>query len=79
MAEKLNDITSLNRILENNDIQQQIVYKTLITIIENILKNPAAQEYRRIHLLSNELVENLMPFSGGLEFLFEIGFEEVTL
>lgn len=74
------ELKSLKQILENNQQHdQEIVYKTLKSILENIIKNPNKNGHRRIDLLSDEIIKNLMPFSGALEFLFEIGFEEVIL
>lgn len=69
-------LNSFTKILENDSEQQEIVYKALKEILENVLNNPTKFQFRKIHLLSENLVTNLMPFSGGLEFLFEIGFVE---
>ena len=72
----LSQVLSVKRIMENSKEQQKIIYKTLKKILENVLNNPTTNEYRKVHLLSENIVENLMPYSGGLEFLFEIGFVE---
>jgi hypothetical protein len=67
----------IQRIKENSKENILVVCKTLLKIIENILQNPDSIESRRIFLDSEDVLANLMPFSGGLESLFEIGFEEV--
>jgi hypothetical protein len=67
----------VQRIKENSKENILVVCKTLLKIIENILQNPDSIESRRIFLDSEDVLANLMPFSGGLESLFEIGFEEV--
>ena len=50
----------------------------LLRLANNVIKNPLELKYRRIRL-SNPLLESkLLPFLGGFECLFEMGFEEVT-
>ncbi len=69
-------LESFKKIFENSFEQQKLVVKGLKTILENVINNPLNNEFRRVHLLSENVVENLMPFNGGLEFLFELGFVE---
>ena len=79
MTDKSDDLLQLEsfkKILENSFEEQKLVVKGLQKILENVLNNPVDNEFRKIHLLSENVVENLMPFSGGLEFLFELGFVE---
>lgn len=49
----------------------------LLKFANNIINNPTEEKYKKIRL-SNPTVENkLLPVSGALECLFEMGFEEV--
>lgn len=58
-----------------NDIKLQICI-TLENILTKILLNPSSNEHRRVDLMSDEVINNLMPFEGGLHSLFELGFIE---
>lgn len=71
------DLVGLKRILENSNDNIIKVCTTLINILSKIISKPNETENRRIRLDSSDVIENLMPFSGGLEVLFEIGFQEV--
>jgi hypothetical protein len=73
----MSSFIGIQRIKENSKENILIICKTLLKIIENVLKSPDSVEARRIYLDSEDVLVNLMPFSGGLESLFEIGFEEV--
>ena len=51
----------------------------LIKFANNVINNPTDQKYRKIRL-GNPVVESkLLPVSGALECLFEMGFEEVWM
>ncbi len=67
------------KLIKENKNQDEIltVCNVLIQIMDNILANPNDLSYRSIKLDSDEVSTKLMPYSGGLESLFEIGFEEV--
>ena len=68
---KLVNENSVNDFLKASDI--------LVKFANNVLKNPTDQKYRKIRL-GNAVVESkLLPVSGALECLFEMGFEEVIL
>ena len=69
-------LESFKKIYENSFEQQKLVFKGLKIILENVINNPLNNEFRKVRLLSENVVENLMPFNGGLEFLFELGFVE---
>ena len=71
------DSVGLKRILENSNDDIIKICTTLIKILSNIVDKPNETEHRRIRLESSDVMENLMPYSGGLEVLFEIGFQEV--
>jgi hypothetical protein len=71
------DSVGLKRILENSNDDIIKICTTLIKIFSSIVDKPNEAEHRRIRLDSSDVMENLMPYSGGLEVLFEIGFQEV--
>ena len=67
----------LNRIKENTNKNEIIdVCQTLIQIFDGIITSPNDTSKRCIKLESEEVSMHLMPFTGGMETLFEIGFEE---
>ena len=71
------EFVGLKRILENSNADIIKVCSTLVKIFMNILKTPSEVDSRRIRLDNPDIMDNLMPYSGGLETLFEIGFLEV--
>ena len=72
------DFMSLKRINENSSDKIKLICRTLSKILVAILKDPEQLAPRTLKLDSDEVAQNLMPYSGGLEILFEIGFEEVS-
>ena len=64
---------------ENSPEQVGLVCATLVRLVEAILERPGEPALRRLRLNSADVAERLMPYSGGLELLFELGFEEVSL
>jgi len=68
MLQSLNDIKS-----NTEDICFQII-NVLLKIITNILNHPFQSKFRTIFLESDIIQNNLLPFAGAMEFLFEIGF-----
>lgn len=71
------NFVGLKRIKENSKVEIVKICETLIKILDSIIQKPNAPEPRRIFLESPDIIDNLMPYSGGLETLFEIGFVEV--
>lgn len=72
----MSDSIGLSRLKENSKKDILNLTKILIDLLENILKNPTESKYRKLLLDSDLIADKLMPFSGGLEILFEIGFQE---
>ncbi|RNA40801.1 Peptide-N(4)-(N-acetyl-beta-glucosaminyl)asparagine amidase [Brachionus plicatilis] len=72
----MSDSIGLSRIKENSKIEIQNVSKVLLDLLDNILKNPNESKFRKLKLESELIASKLMPFSGGLEILFEIGFQD---
>merc|ERR1712127_156717 len=63
----------------DNDSDRRTVCKTLLQIFMSITqaKSETEKEKARKVMLDSECVmESLMPHSGGLEMLFEVGFQE---
>ncbi|XP_051927064.1 peptide-N(4)-(N-acetyl-beta-glucosaminyl)asparagine amidase isoform X1 [Hippocampus zosterae] len=52
------------------------VCKLLLSYADNILRDPYVEKYRKIHIGSPTFSSKLLPFSGAVECLFEMGFEE---
>lgn len=64
-------------LLKENDAQNvKEVCRILLKLCSNILQNPKDPKYRRILLSNTTLSNKLLPASGAIESLFEIGFIE---
>jgi len=48
----------------------------LIKFATNVLNQPAEPKFRKIRLGNKQVMEKLLPVSGGMECLFAMGFEE---
>ena len=72
------EFASLAKIGENSPEHIKIVCNTVLKILERIIERPDDPGRRRILLDSPEVADSLLPHSGGLEILFELGFEEVS-
>lgn len=68
MLQSISDIKS-----NSVDICFQVV-NILLKLINDIINHPHQQKFRRIFLNSDVIQNNLLPFTGAMEFLFEIGF-----
>ncbi|XP_074093688.1 N-glycanase Pngl [Cotesia typhae] len=63
--------------LEENDIKiQQSALKILCELCDNIIKYPEEDKYRRIRIGNPSITDKLLPASGAIECLFELGFIE---
>ena len=71
--------TSVAKLVNENSVVDFLqASDILLKFAGNVLNKPDEQKFRKIRL-SNPVVENkLLPVSGALECLFEMGFEEVT-
>ena len=49
----------------------------LLTFANNIIKNPNESKYRRIRVGNEAVTNKLLPATGAIDCLFEMGFEEV--
>ena len=75
----MSGLVQLEKIKLNKKENINKICQTLIKIVKDIIESPQDLTKRRIRLESDEVINNLLPFSGGLETLFEIGFEEVYI
>ena len=71
-------ITSVNQLVNENSVADFLkASDILLKFASNVLNNPNEPKYRKIRL-SNPVVETkLLPVSGALQCLFEMGFQEV--
>ncbi|XP_008559127.1 peptide-N(4)-(N-acetyl-beta-glucosaminyl)asparagine amidase isoform X1 [Microplitis demolitor] len=64
-------------LLGENDIKiQQSALKILCELCDNILKYPEEHKYRKIRIANPSITDKLLPASGAIECLFELGFIE---
>jgi len=68
MLQSLNDIKS-----NSIDICFRVV-DVLLKLLNDIINHPNQPKFRRLYLNSDVIQNDLLPFSGAMEFLFEIGF-----
>lgn len=68
MLQSLYDIKS-----HGVDIRSRVV-NVLLWLVERIVNDPRQPEFRRISLRGDVIQNQLLPFAGAVEFLFEIGF-----
>ncbi len=75
MADNTDSVTNL--FANSSDIAVSTA-EILLKIATNIVNNPDSAKYRSLKV-SNAVVSNkLLPVSGAMECLFEMGFEEVS-
>ena len=72
--------SSVTKLVNENSVEDFLkASDILLKFASNVIKNPTDQKYRKIRL-GNPVVElKLIPVSGALECLFEMGFEEVWM
>lgn len=64
--------------LEDNSMEIYMnCTEVLLRIARNILNEPNNPKYRSISLGSNVVTSKLLPASGAMQCLFEMGFQEV--
>ncbi|CAF1128518.1 unnamed protein product [Brachionus calyciflorus] len=72
----MSESLSLKRLKENSPKDLNQLCETLIDLIQDLIDNPNNSKYKKLEIDSDLIASKLMPFSGGLELLFEIGYEE---
>ena len=51
----------------------------LLRITGNIIQHPKESKYRQLRILNKMVMEKLLPASGAMQCLFEMGFAEVSI
>lgn len=74
------DSQSVKQLLTENSVEEFLAASSiLVKFAANILDNPSQSKYRRIRI-SNPTVQNkLLNVVGGMECLFEMGFQEADV
>ena len=70
----MSGLVQLEKIKLNKKENINKICQTLLKIVKDIIESPQDLTKRRIRLESDEVINNLLPFSGGLETLFELFF-----
>ena len=50
----------------------------LLKLASNVIKEPSNTKFRAIRASNPKIMDKLLPVSGAMQCLFEMGFEEVT-
>ena len=53
--------------------------RLLLRISGNILQHPKDEKYRQLRISNKIVMEKLLPASGGIQCIFEMGFVEVII
>ena len=70
---------SVKLLFEENPADEALsAADVLLKIANNILNNPDNQKYRTLKVANAIVSSKLLPVSGAMECLFEMGFEEVN-
>lgn len=68
----------LELLKENEDEIRNGAENALLTICQNILSHPNDKQYRKVLLDDPVVIQKLLPVTGAMECLFDIGFVEAT-
>lgn len=80
MSDDKSFASTLETLKKNDPKQVKIVCETLLRILRAVQTcAPGDETSRRIRLESDDVQYNLLPYEGGLEILFDMGFEEVRI
>ena len=71
-------LSSVHELLQNTQELFLSSSETLLKLANNVLKDPKNDKYRRIRVGNAIVSERLLPVSGAIECLFEMGFVEVS-
>ena len=72
----MEEITSVKLLFEENPADEALsAADVLLKIANNILNNPDNQKYRTLKVENAVVSSKLLPVSGAMECLFEMGFE----
>lgn len=71
-------MTCFSELLKNSKEQFESASKLLVRFADNVLKDKSNEKYRSIRLENKIFQERILPFSGAVQCLFEMGFQEVS-
>ena len=74
---KMTVLPSVQEIANNGDEVFFQASEILLKFADNIMKDPENEKYRKIRVGNPIISEKLLPVSGAIECLFEMGFIEV--
>ena len=69
---------SVKMLFENPANEALSAAEVLLKVANNILNNPENPKYRTLKVGNAIVSTKLLPVSGAMECLFEMGFEEVS-
>ena len=77
MTSKASFILCVETLRDDNPENNLELCKILLRITGNIIQHPKEEKYRQLRISNKIIMEKLLPASGGIQCLFEIGFIEV--
>ena len=72
-------LPSVQEIAKNSNEEVLEVVEILLKFANNIISDPKNEKYRRIRVGNPVVMDKLMPVSGAVQCLFEMGFTEVSI
>lgn len=51
--------------------------KTLVFFVQNVIKNPGEEKFKKIRVKNAGVQKKIMPLVGGVEFLELVGFTRI--
>ena len=80
MASRMtNTLPSVQEIAKNRSEEYIPAVEILLKFANNIIRDPKNEKYRKIRVGNAIVAEKLLPVSGAIECLFEMGFTEVRI
>ena len=70
-------MASFSELVSNSRDDFMKTSELLIRFAENVLKDENNPKYRKIRLENKIFQEKILPFTGAVQCLFEMGFQEV--
>jgi peptide-N4-(N-acetyl-beta-glucosaminyl)asparagine amidase len=71
-------LASVDELLSNSQEVFLSASDILLKFAKNVLENPENERFRKIRIGNKHIQSNVLPVAGGMQCLFEMGFEEVS-